>query len=125
MENGIKNSIEMLVSADKSAAAMKSGELNVFATPAMIALIEETAWRSVAPYLEKGMGTVGTNLNIKHLSPTPIGMKVRCETELTESDGRKLVFSAKVYDEKGLIGEGSHERFIVNSEKFQTKADNK
>ncbi len=104
---------------------MKSGELNVFATPAMIALIEETAWRSVAPYLEKGMCTVGTSLNIKHVSPTPMGMKVKCETVLTENDGRKLVFSAKVYDERGLIGEGTHERFIVNSEKFQTKADSK
>jgi len=125
METGIKNAIETEVTADKTAAAMGSGTLQVFATPAMIALIEETAWKSVAPHLEDGQGTVGTMLNISHVAPTPLGMTVKCETELVEVDGRKLIFKANVYDETGLIGTGTHERFIINSEKFQKKADAK
>ncbi len=125
MEKGIKNTIEITVTDDLTAAVMKSGTLNVFATPAMIALIEETAWKSVVPYLEDGQGTVGTSLNVNHLSPTPVGMSVRCETELVEVDGRKLKFDVKVYDECGLIGNGTHERFVIVSEKFQNKANNK
>jgi len=125
MEKGIKNKIEIIVTDDKTAATMGSGTLQVFATPAMIALIEETAWRSVTPYLEEGQGTVGTKLNISHIAPTPLGMAVRCETELTEIDNRRLIFRADVYDEMGLIGTGTHERFIINADKFQKKADAK
>lgn len=125
MIEGIKNTIEITVSKDKTAESMGSGTLFVFATPAMIALIEETAWKSVVPYLESGQSTVGVSININHLSPTPLNMKVKCETELVEVDGRKLKFEAKVYDETGIIGHGTHERFIINSDKFQTKADNK
>lgn len=125
MDKGIKFSIERKVSNDMTARNMGSGTLDVFATPAMIALIEETAWRSVAPELENGMATVGTNLNIAHVAPTPVGMTVRCETELAEIDGRRLVFNVKVSDESGEIGKGTHERFIINEEKFQKKADGK
>ena len=125
METGIKNVIELTVTHDKTAAAVGSGTLEVFATPAMIALIEETAWKSVTPYLEKGQATVGTRLDISHIAPTPLGMAVRCETELSEVDGRCLNFKANVYDEKGLIGTGVHERFIVDAEKFQAKANGK
>ena len=125
METGIKNIIEIKVNSNNTAEAMGSGTLSVFATPAMVALIEETAWRSVAPYLEEGQSTVGTKLDIEHVSPTPVGMTVKCETELTEVDGRRLKFNANVYDETGLIGTGTHERFIVNSTKFQSKANSK
>ncbi|WP_330679727.1 thioesterase family protein, partial [Emergencia timonensis] len=76
-------------------------------------------------HLEEGSGTVGTQLNVSHLSATPLGMTVRCESELTEVDGRKLVFKVAAYDDAGLIGEGTHERFIVKNEKFQAKADSK
>lgn len=125
MEKGIKNTIKIIVTNNKTAAAMGSGTLQVFATPAMIALIEETAWRSVTPYLEDGQSSVGTKLDISHISPTPLGMTVKCETELTEIDGRRLVFKTDVYDEMGLIGTGTHERFIINADKFQKKADAK
>lgn len=125
MEKGIKNSIQISVTNDNTAKNVGSGTLSVFATPAMIALIEETAWKSVVPYLEPGCTTVGTSLNVKHLSPTPLNMFVRCETELIEVDGRRLKFEANVYDDTGLIGTGIHERFIVNAEKFQIKADSK
>ena len=125
MEKGIKFSIERKVTEHMTARVMGSGTLDVFATPSMIALIEETAWRSVAPPLESGMATVGTLLNVAHVAPTPVGMTVKCETELTEVDGRRLVFSVKVSDECGEIGRGTHERFIINEEKFQKKADAK
>lgn len=125
METGIKNVVEIKVNDGNTAAAMGSGTLAVFATPAMIALIEETAWQSVVPYLEDGQCTVGTKLDISHVSPTPVGMAVRCETELIGVDGRCLKFKADVFDETGLIGTGIHERFIVYSEKFQAKADGK
>lgn len=125
MEKGIKFSIERRVTEHMTARMMGSGTLDVFATPSMIALIEETAWRSVAPHLESGMATVGTLLNVAHVAPTPVGMTVKCETELTEVDGRRLVFSVTVSDEYGEIGRGTHERFIINEEKFQKKADTK
>ncbi len=125
MEKGIKNIIEIKVNQSNTAVSMNSGTLSVFATPAMVALIEETAWRSIMPYLDEGLSTVGTRLDIEHVSPTPVGMNVKCETELIEIDGRRLKFKTNVYDETGLIGTGTHERFIVNTVKFQTKANNK
>ena len=125
LKAGIKGKGEKKVEEDNLASSMKSGLLPVFATPCMEALMEETAWRSVEPYMEEGCGTVGTSVNIKHLAATPLGMKVYCESELTEVDGRRLVFDVKVYDEEGIIGEGSHERFIINNEKFTAKANSK
>ena len=103
---GIKGKEEIAVTDANSAKTMGSGTLDVFATPAMIALMEKTAWKSVAPYLEEGCGTVGTLLNVTHDAPTPLGMKVWCESELTEIDGRRLVFSVAAFDETGKIGGG-------------------
>ncbi len=123
LQIGIKGSGEAVVTEALTAKAMGSGELPVYATPAMVALVEETAWKSVAPALEPGQGTVGTKLDLAHLAATPLGRKVRCETELVEIDRRRLVFSAEVWDEAGKIGEGTHERFIVDNERFQAKAD--
>ena len=122
---GIKGKQELLVAEELSAKSMGSGTLDVFATPAMIAFMERTAWESVAPDLEEGQGTVGTMMNVKHVSATPLGMKVTCETELMEINGRALTFSVKAYDEAGLIGEGTHERFIIDCERFQAKANGK
>lgn len=125
IETGIKGRQETIVTEENSAKAVGSGTLLVFATPAMIALIEETAWKSVASFLEEGEGTVGTKLDVAHISATPVGMKVWCETELTEVDRRRLVFTVAVYDEKGKIGEGTHERFVISNEKFMEKANAK
>lgn len=125
LQAGIKGKKEITVTLDKTAKAMGSGTMDVFATPAMIALMENTAFESVASELEEGSGTVGTALDIKHVSATPVGMKVTCESELVKVDGRALTFSVKAFDEAGLIGEGTHERFIVFEEKFQKKADDK
>ena len=90
MESGIKFTLEKVVTNEMTARNMASGTLDVFATPSMIALIEETAWKSVAQELEEGMGTVGISLNVEHVAPTPVGMKVKCETELVKVDGRKI-----------------------------------
>ena len=122
---GIKGRQEVMVEEGNCASAVGSGLLKVFATPAMIALMEKTAWMSVAPELGEGEGTVGTLLNVTHDAPTPIGMKVWCESTLEEVDGRRLVFSVEAFDEKGRIGGGRHERFIIGNEKFQAKADRK
>ena len=125
IETGIKGKEEMTVSEQNSALAMESGTLMVFATPSMAALMEKTAWKSVAPYLEDGQCTVGTKLELTHSASTPIGMKVICESELIKAEGRKLVFKITVSDECGVIGESTHERFIVESGKFQKKTDSK
>ena len=125
LEKGIKGTRTVTVNEDNTAKAMGSGTLDVFATPALIALMEETCWRSVANELEEGSGTVGTLLEIKHTAPTPVGMKVTCESTLTEVDGRRLVFEVIARDAKGVVGEGKHERFIIQNEKFQVKANAK
>lgn len=122
---GIKGSASVAVTAANTAAAMGSGELNVFATPALAALVEKACWQSVAPELDPGCGTVGTKLELAHNAPTPVGMMVRCESELTAVDGRKLTFSAVMYDDAGEVGRATHERFIIQNEKFQKKADAK
>ena len=125
VKTGIKGKQTVIVTEENTAKTMGSGTLDVFATPAMIALMEKTAYESVAPELEEGSGTVGTALNVKHVAASPVGMKITCESELVKVDGRALTFSVKAYDEKGLIGEGEHERFIIYNEKFQAKADAK
>lgn len=125
LTSGIKGKCETVVTETNSAKAMGSGTLDVFATPAMIALMEETAWKSVADEVGEGNGTVGTYLNISHLSASPLGAKITCESELLQVEGRKLVFKVQAFDEKGLIGEGEHHRFVVNNEKFQAKANQK
>ena len=122
---GIKGKEELTVNENNSALALGSGTLKVFATPAMAALMEKTAWKSVAPFLEEGQCTVGTKLNLSHTASTPIGMKVTCESELVSVEGRKLVFNISVSDEAGKIGECEHERFIVEDVKFQNKTDSK
>ena len=122
---GIKGNRERTVTEDLTAEALGSGLLPVFATPAAVALAEETAWRSVAGELEEGQGTVGTLMELAHIAATPLGMKVRCETELVEVDRRKLVFTVKIYDEKEKVADGRHERFIIDNAKFLSKAESK
>ena len=125
METGITGRQTITVTEDKTAAVMGSGELAVFATPAMIALLENTASKSVADALEPGQGTVGTLIDVKHVAATPVGMEVTCETKLVEVDRKRLIFEVKAYDAAGVIGEGIHERFIIDNEKFMAKAEAK
>ena len=125
LETGIKGHRTETVVGGNTALAMGSGTLPVFATPAMIALIEATASGSVAPFLEEGRSTVGTHLDIAHSSASPVGMEVSCDTELVEIDRRRLVFRVTVSDTAGEIGSGTHERFIVDNAKFMGKAEAK
>ena len=122
LQPGIKGKQTITVTHEQTAAHYGSGALEVFATPAMVALLEETAWRSVQPYLEEGQATVGTRVDIRHLAATPLGGKVTCESELVEVDRRRLVFKVEVFDEKTKVGEGIHERFVIQSDKFLAAA---
>ena len=125
MEIGIIGKGEIVVTKDVTAAAIGSGMVDVFATPMMISLMENTCAKSVASHLQADESTVGTHVNVSHCAATPIGMKVYCESELIEIDRRKLSFKVTAYDERGLIGEGLHERFIIDSKKFQAKINSK
>ena len=122
---GIRGHQETTVTEDLLAKNVGSGSVKVFATPMMISLVEKAAVLSVVPYLEDGQDSVGTLINVTHCSATPLGMKVWADTELVEIDRRRLVFKVAAYDERGLIGEGMHERFIINKAAFQAKADSK
>ncbi len=122
LQTGMIGTAEVEVRAENTARVMKSGELEVFATPAMVALAEEAASRSVAPYLNSGETTVGTLVNLEHLAATPVGMTVTAESRLVEVDGRRLVFEIHVRDQQGEVGRGRHERFVVNSDRFLQKA---
>jgi len=125
LEAGKTFVIEKEVTELDTAKVFGSGELEVLATPKMIALMEEASYKCVADGLDAGCSTVGTYLDVKHLAATPVGMRVKVESTLDEIDGRKLVFTVKVYDESGLIGEGKHERFVIFAEKFVAKTYSK
>lgn len=125
LTEGIKNTKTDVVTEKNSAKTMGSGLLDVYATPSMVALMEGCCHESITSELEEGWGSVGTSLNIKHVSATPIGMEVRCESELVKVDERALTFEVKAYDEKGLIGEGVHERFLIQNDKFMSKTQAK
>jgi predicted thioesterase len=117
----LENKLETVVSSSNTAKAYGSGLLDVFATPAMIALMEETSHRSIEPFLPSGYATVGTEINIKHIKATPLAMKVFCHSILQKVEGRRLFFVLEAYDEVGKIGEGTHERFIVETARFMDK----
>ena len=122
---GLKGRAETDVNEGNTAQAACSGALPVFGTPFMCALMEEAAWKSIAPHLEAGQSTVGTRLNVSHDSATPVGMKVWAESEVTEVDGKRLVLTVAAFDERGPIGRGTHERFIVTDERFLAKTARK
>ena len=127
MEIGIKGEQKFAVTEDQLAVNVGSGLVRVFATPMMIAAIENTAAASVAPHLDEGKTTVGTLVNVSHVAATPLGMEVRFETELTEvaANGKMLTFKVAAYDEAGLIGEGTHQRAVVDKARFESKAEAK
>lgn len=122
---GIKGESKSNVTENNTAVAYGSGGVKVFATPAMIGLMENAALTLVQKYLPEEQTTVGTNVNVSHLAATPIGMAVSATAELVEIDGKRLVFKVEAFDEKDKIGEGTHERFIINLEKFMTKTNSK
>ena len=122
---GATGTSELTVSEKELAVNVGSGSLEVFATPVMVMLMEKAACNCVSEYLEGDETTVGTEMNVKHVSATPNKMKVCAEAELIEVNGREFVFSVKAYDQAGVIGEGIHKRFLVYGEKFTAKTNSK
>ncbi len=114
---------ETVVSECNTASTLGSGDLPVFATPAMVTLMEKAAVEALV--LPKGQSSVGTSLEVQHIAATPIGLKVWAIATLVKIDRRKLVFSVEAYDEREKIGSGSHERYIVESQSFLNKANSK
>lgn len=123
LEIGMTGSASETVTEEKTARRLGSGELPVYGTPAMTALMEKAACNAVAGQLDDGKTTVGTMLNIKHLMSTPLGGAVSASAEITEIDGRRIVFRVSASDEAGIIGEGTHERFIVTSSGFMARSE--
>lgn len=122
---GMSATVTDTVNESNTASAVGSGSLRVFATPAMAALMEKAACQAVEGRLEEGSTTVGTLLNVEHVSATPVGMRITVTATVTAVQGRKLIFFVEASDESGLIGRGTHERFVVYSEKFMCKTESK
>lgn len=121
IHEGMTGEAATLVVHENTAAYVGAGGVEVFGTPMMIALMENAAWGAVADHLDHGYVTVGTLVNVKHLGATPLGQHVRAKAELIEIDGRRLVFNVEAHDEQKKIGEGTHERYIVNLERFMQR----
>jgi fluoroacetyl-CoA thioesterase len=125
LEIGMTAQAEKVVGEDDTAVKFGSGGVRVFATPMMIALMENAALNAVDPYLGEDLATVGLSLNVKHLAATPVGMKVTAKAELISIEGKRLTFKVKAYDESEKIGEGIHERYIIKLSKFLERVLNK
>lgn len=121
LEIGLKYQSRVVVSLDNTALTLGSGDMEVFATPAMIALMENAAMNSVVEHLDAGATTVGTMMRSSHIKASPVGAEITAEAELIAVEGRRLTFAVKAWDEKGVIGEGEHERFIVDKTRFLAK----
>ena len=122
---GTEYTVSAKVTENNTALSMKSGTLEVLATPAVSALMEKAAWQLIQPFLDEGITTVGTMITLEHISASPVGADITAKAVLTETDGRKFCFDISAYDNKGLIAHGKHERFSVKIEKFMQKANSK
>ena len=122
---GLSAEIEITITETDTAAHMGSGLVSVYATPALVALMENAAVRALEGHLPDGQTTVGGQIDVRHLAATPVGMKVRARAELLEAKGRKLTFKVQAWDEKESIGEATHIRYIVDEDKFMRKVKEK
>ena len=125
LDSGLSYTNVKTVQEKMLASRFGSGDLKVLSTPVMIGFIEEAALKAVDDKLPEGYKTVGYNVDINHLAPTPLGMEVRAEARLNKIEDRKLFFEVQVYDEKEKVGEGNHIRYIVNKEKLEKRAESK
>lgn len=121
MEKGLSAQSKVTVDGGNVAATMGSGDLQVFATPAMVALMENAAMKAVADHLSEGSTTVGAEMNVTHIKPSGVGVEIVASAVLTEVEGRKLTFNVGARDAEGMIGEGVHVRYVVDREKFMSK----
>lgn len=125
LKAGMKGRAETVVVPENTAQAVGSGLVPVFATPHMIALMENAAVNAVQAQLAAGEGTVGTRLDVTHDAATPVGMKVWAQAEVTAVEGRRITFAVSAFDGRERIGGGVHQRFIIQSERFLAKAQGK
>lgn len=121
LKKGLSFQSSVTVSAGNTAAAMGSGDLDVFATPAMVALMENAAMKAVADALPEGSTTVGAEMNVTHIKPSGLGAEIVATAVLTEVEGRKLTFNVGARDAEGMIGEGVHIRYAVDRRRFMEK----
>ncbi|WP_251619874.1 thioesterase family protein [Odoribacter lunatus] len=121
LQPGLSYSQSITVELKDTAAVYGSGKLNVFATPAMIALMENTAMKCIENELESGKDSVGIEINAKHIKATAVGKNVHCRATVTEVDGRRIRFELEAHDESGVIGTATHDRFIIDPVKFMSK----
>lgn len=121
IEIGLQAESKVTVTVENTALKLGSGDMEVFATPAMVALMENAAMRAVKDELDEGTTTVGTEMQTSHIKASKLGAEITASAELIEAEGRKLIFSVKAWDEAGVIGEGRHTRFIVSRERFLAK----
>ena len=122
---GMKGKVSSLVEREDTALEVGSGSLLVYATPCMVALMEGAACEAIAAALPESKTSVGTALNISHLAATPVGREVYAEAEVTEIDGNTITFALTAYDETGKIGEGTHKRAIITTQRFLDKVYSK
>lgn len=125
IEVGLKHEVVITVEEKDTASAFGSGSIFVLATPMMITLMENAALKAVGEVLPSGYTTVGTHLDVAHLAATPLGMEARAVAELIEIEGKRLKFRVEAFDAKEKIGEGFHERYIVDIEKFMNRINSK
>lgn len=123
IKKGIIGKSSELATLERSAAAVGSGLLKVYSTPSMIALMEKASSTLLQSYLSEKENSVGAEINVQHIKPTPLGMLVTAESEITEVEGRKITFKVTAYDESGEIGKGAHVRYIVDTERFMQKIE--
>lgn len=116
---------QTIVGNNMFASYLGSGTLEVYATPAMIGMMENAAMNCIAQFLDESESSVGSNINVSHISPTPAGVDVYAVATVTAIDGKKIDFSLEAYDSFGKIGEGTHTRYVIDSEKFMHKANSK
>ena len=121
LKEGLTYTSSVVVTLENCASAVGSGGLNVFATPSMVALMEDAAMNAVAPYLPEGSTTVGAEINTTHIKPSALGAEIKATATLTSVEGRKLLFDVEASDANGVIGKGAHVRFIVDIERFMAK----
>ena len=121
IEIGLKHESQVVVSQSNTAKALGSGDMEVFATPAMVALMENAAMKAVAENLDEGASSVGVEISTSHIKASALGATITASAELVAIDGRKLSFKVRAWDEAGTIGEGNHTRFVVDRERFLSK----
>ena len=124
LKTGIKHTIELTVTPEDTAASYGSGDLEVLATPALVAFMENAALNLASPFLKESESTVGTEISVKHIKATALGKRVTCTANLKGIDGNRLTFEIKAYEGEEIIGFGDHTRYIIDVDRFMRKLAN-